>query len=1155
LRGTYAGLATKSIIDHVKSLGITTVELMPIHTFIHDQHLLDQALRNYWGYNSIGFFAPHPGYAADVPNSLREFKEMVARFHEAGLEIILDVVYNHTAEGNEKGPTLSFRGIDNASYYRLLPDQMRHYINDTGTGNTVNLSHGRVIQMVTDSLRYWAQEMHVDGFRFDLGTILAREPNGFDGQSGFLKAVSQDPVLGSLKLIAEPWDCGPGGYQVGGFPPGWAEWNDQYRDAVRSFWNRSATADALAPALCASDSIFNRGGRRPWASINFVTAHDGFTLRDLVSFDARHNEPNGEDNRDGTDDNRSWNCGAEGCTDDAAIQGLRWRQMRNFLATLLLSQGTPMLLAGDEFGRSQKGNNNAYCQDNEVSWFNWDIDPAGKEQIAFLSSLTSLRQRFSVLRRPRFLKVECDPEQVIKEVVWLDAMGLELRTQDWPRHRCFGMLLDGRAKTPDTHGAGDDTTLLLIFNCYHESVPFTLPESLLGRAWLRLLDTEAPAGVESLFRFGDPYRVAARSVAVFALQVDTPFVSTAAESVTSVAPLLSGTQHTRRRHRGRFGAEVLADASVRFRLWAPAQPTICLAIDSAAPLPLQAGEDGWHELVTTAAHPGARYRYVLADGTQLADPASRFQPEDVHGPSEVIDPVAYRWRDVRWTGRPWSDAVVYELHVGAFTSEGTFLAVIEKLDHLVTTGITAIELMPVADFPGRRNWGYDGVFLFAPDASYGRPDDLKALIEAAHERGLMVLLDVVYNHFGPDGNYLPKLSPQFFTSGHQTPWGDAINFDGDGSATVREFFIENALYWLEEFHLDGLRLDAVHAISDDSPVHILEDLALRVRERIQGRTVHLLLENEKNQTRWLSGAEAGVPVLYNAQWNDDLHHVLHVAATREGDGYYADYLPLADRLGRALSEGFAYQGGATKLGGSARAEPSATLPTVAFVAFIQNHDQVGNRALGERIAALVPQPISRAIGAVYLLLPQTPMLFMGEEWGSIDPFAFFCDFGAELSQKVREGRGREFAKFAQFRTKAGRASLPDPTADTTFAAAKLAWSKIADPEHAATLQWYTKILAARRAHIQPLLSGLTGRQSQFTTLGEGAVAVSWATSAGTLMLAANLSATATAGFLQDAGEIIWQEGQSGNADGNGVGSSASFGPWAVRWSLLRNPAP
>ena len=354
LRGFYAGLGSKPVVDYLKSLGVTTVELMPVHTFVDDSHLLEKGLKNYWGYSSIGFFAPDPRYASDVPNSLREFKEMIARLHDGGLEVILDVVYNHTAEGNERGPTLSFKGIDNKSYYRLMPDEPRFYINDTGTGNTLNLSHPRVIQMVVDSLRYWVSEARVDGFRFDLGTILAREPDGFSTESGFLKVVGQDPLLAEVKLIAEPWDCGPGGYQVGGFPPGWAEWNDRFRDDVRDFWRGEASAKTLAPRLCASPDKFNFRGRKPWASINFVAAHDGFTLRDLVSYNDKHNEANGEDNRDGNSDNRSWNCGAEGPTDDKDIQTLRRRQLRNLLATLILSQGTPMICAGDEFGRTQR---------------------------------------------------------------------------------------------------------------------------------------------------------------------------------------------------------------------------------------------------------------------------------------------------------------------------------------------------------------------------------------------------------------------------------------------------------------------------------------------------------------------------------------------------------------------------------------------------------------------------------------------------------------------------------------------------------------------------------------------------------------------------------------------------------------------------------
>jgi isoamylase len=378
-----------------------SVGLLPVHTFVNDSRLLEKGLTNYWGYNTIGFFAPDPRYASDVPNSLREFKEMVARFHEAGLEVILDVVYNHTAEGNEHGPTLSFKGIDNANYYRLLPDQKRYYINDTGTGNTVNLSHPRVIQMVTDSLRYWVQEMHIDGFRFDLGTILARELSGFDEQSGFLKACMQDPVLTAVKLIAEPWDCGPGGYQVGGFPPGWAEWNDKFRDTVRDFWRGEAPITALAPRLCASAEEFDHGGRRAWACVNFITAHDGFTVNDTVTYNEKHNEANGEDGNDGSSDNRSWNHGAEGPTDDPAINELRERQIRNLLGTLLRSQGTPTLLAGDEFGRSQAGNNNAYCQDSEVSWLDWDIKQRGQLLIRFTQRLTGLRHKYPILRRAR----------------------------------------------------------------------------------------------------------------------------------------------------------------------------------------------------------------------------------------------------------------------------------------------------------------------------------------------------------------------------------------------------------------------------------------------------------------------------------------------------------------------------------------------------------------------------------------------------------------------------------------------------------------------------------------------------------------------------------------------------------------------------------
>ncbi len=518
LRGTYAGLGWPEVLRHIKDLGVTSVELLPIHSFINDAHLLENNLTNYWGYNTIGFFAPDPRYAHDPANCLREFKEMVARFHDAGLEVILDVVYNHTAEGNERGATLSFKGIDNASYYRLMPEP-RYYINDTGTGNTVNLSHPRVIQMVTDSLRYWVTETHVDGFRFDLGTILAREPNGFDNQSGFLKACSQDPILQTVKLVAEPWDCGPGGYQVGGFPPGWAEWNDKFRDTTRDFWKGEASAAAIASRMSASADLFNHGGRRPWASVNFITAHDGFTLDDWASYNEKHNEANNENNQDGSSDNRSWNCGVEGETEDADINALRARQMRNMLAVLLLSQGTPMLLAGDEFARTQNGNNNAYCQDNEIGWVNWDIKEKGDALIRFTKKLTRLRREFPILRRSRFLTGALDEELGVRDVTWINATGLPIADEEWhdANMRCFGMMLDGRARATGISQLGSETTVLLVLNAYHDVVQFTLPDCNGCAGWRLLLDTNIPEDEGELFDVSHVYDVTARSFVAFHL--------------------------------------------------------------------------------------------------------------------------------------------------------------------------------------------------------------------------------------------------------------------------------------------------------------------------------------------------------------------------------------------------------------------------------------------------------------------------------------------------------------------------------------------------------------------------------------------------------------------------------------------------------------
>src|SRR6516164_3774082 len=417
---------------------------------------------------------------------------------------------------------------------------------------------------------------------------------------------------------------------------------------------------------------------------------------------------------------------------------------------------------------------------------------------------------------------------------------------------------------------------------------------------------------------------------------------------------------TTRTHRMPFGAELEADGKVRFRLWAPPHRAVQIELDGEA-VALETLGEGWHELVTVRAHAGTRYRFVLPGGLRVPDPASRFQPEDVHGPSEVVDPAAYMWSDADWSGRRWEEAVIYEMHIGAFTPEGTFRAAIGKLDYLVTLGITAIEIMPIADFPGRWNWGYDGVLPYAPDSSYGRPEDLKALVEAAHGRGLMVLLDVVYNHFGPEGAYIHAIAPQTFTDRHKTPWGSAINFDGPECGAAREFFIHNALYWIEEFHLDGLRLDAVHAILDDSPKHILEELAERVRAATPDQHIHLILENEENHAKRLARGASGEPRWYTAQWNDDIHHVLHVAASGETKGYYGDYKGDPEKLGRALAEGFAFQGELMTYRDHARGQPSAKLPPTAFVAFIQNHDQVGNRAFGDRISDFAPAEAVRAI--------------------------------------------------------------------------------------------------------------------------------------------------------------------------------------------------
>jgi glycogen operon protein len=519
LRGTYAGLATAPVIEYLTRLGVTSIELMPVHSFVDDRQLVERGLRNYWGYNSIGFLALEPRYLAD--NTIREFKTMVKTLHSAGLEVILDVVYNHTAEGNHLGPTLSLKGIDNSTYYRLMPDNPRYYQDYTGTGNTLNMRHPRVLQLIMDSLRYWVLEMHVDGFRFDLAATLARELHEVDRLGAFLDIIHQDPVLSQVKLIAEPWDLGEGGYQVGNFPVGWAEWNDRYRNTVRSYWkgDEGLAAD-LAYRLTGSSDLYGHSGRRPYASVNFVTAHDGFTLQDLVSYNEKHNEANGENNRDGNNDNRSWNCGVEGPTDDPNIKALRAKQKRNLIATLFLSQGVPMMYAGDAIGHTQKGNNNAYCQDNDISWINWTVQPQDRDLLAFVQRMINLRKRHPVFRRRRFFQGRPIKGANVKDVVWLSPSGSEMSEGQWrdPGVRCLGMFLAGQGldETDERGRKLGDENFLLLFNAYHEDVAFVLPSLHPGTRWAAWMDTSREDGLRTAgtHESGAPYPLQARSLVV-----------------------------------------------------------------------------------------------------------------------------------------------------------------------------------------------------------------------------------------------------------------------------------------------------------------------------------------------------------------------------------------------------------------------------------------------------------------------------------------------------------------------------------------------------------------------------------------------------------------------------------------------------------------
>jgi len=604
-------------------------------------------------------------------------------------------------------------------------------------------------------------------------------------------------------------------------------------------------------------------------------------------------------------------------------------------------------------------------------------------------------------------------------------------------------------------------------------------------------------------------------------------------------------------YRTRWGTEVLDSKSVRFRLWAPGVSELRLVGGGeGGELPMEPGEGGWFEAVTDRLAPGDSYAFRLPDGTTVPDPAARAQLGDVHGRSLLVDPRAYDWRTAAWRGRPWEEAVIYELHTGTFSQTGTFAGIEQRLDHLARTGITAIELMPVAQFGGCRGWGYDGVLLYAPHRAYGGPEGLKALVDATHERDLMILLDVVYNHFGPDGNYLPLYAADFFNAGRDTPWGAAIAYD---QSAVRTFIIDNALYWLEEFRFDGLRLDAINEIQDPSAEHILESIARAVRAAITDRHIHLTTEDSRNITRLHERDGNGAPILYTAEWNDDFHHAAQVAAIGESEGYYIDYVTdPARKLARALAEGYVYQGEVSRFWGEApRGEPSGHLPPTTFVNFIQNHDQVGNRAFGERLCALVPSRVVEALTAILLLGPQIPLLFMGEEWDEGRPFGFFTDFGGELAEAVRNGRRREFRKFAAFGDPAMREGIPDPNAVDTFEASRLNWEALDRSAGRQRHELVTRLLAIRRREIVPRLSGMERAAGTAEADGNTAIGVRWRLGDGAVLtMIANLGDQPGSAPFTPSGRVLF-ESDDGIAERIGGGR---LPPWSVA-VFLKDAAP
>ena len=605
---------------------------------------------------------------------------------------------------------------------------------------------------------------------------------------------------------------------------------------------------------------------------------------------------------------------------------------------------------------------------------------------------------------------------------------------------------------------------------------------------------------------------------------------------------------TRFAHDMPWGAQFQEDGAVRFRLWAPGQERLSLVLENEQRiLPMERQEDGWYQLVTSEAGPGTRYRYELQDGFRVPDPVSRLQPDDVHGPSEVLDPRAYEWRNPGWRGRPWEEVVLYELHTGTFSPEGTYDGIRRHLDHLLSLGVTAFELMPLADFPGKRNWGYDGVYHYAPDFAYGRQDAVKRLVDEAHDRELMIFLDVVYNHFGPQGNYLSLYAPTFFTDRHHTPWGSAIDFR---HRAVRDYFVNNAVFWLEEYRFDGLRFDAVDWIVDDSDKHILDEIVETVRSRIgPDRHVHLNLENYDNNARLLEGTESKPPRLYNAQWNDDFHHVAHVLLTGENVGYYRDYQgDSVERLHRSLTSGFVYQGERSSWKpDKARGQKSDHLRPTCFVNFLQNHDQVGNRPFSDRAAAMARQDGLRCMIAIVLLSPHVPMIFMGEEYGSTAPFYFFVDFDEELGSLVREGRRKEFGDFVGFSDERLRELIPDPNDPTTFDLSRLPWPSVRDALSNFYFLYYQDLLALRRRHVIPQLASLAAGAVESARFAGTGLDIAWRFASGERWrLVANVGHGLIDSAPKPTGELMF-ETHKRLADDLDQGSMP---PWSAAWFLV-----